>query len=125
MSTKKSEQEDNKVVRIIKLAAELIESIIEAVEAPQSGYISKIACAEVGICSLILGGGRETMDDIIDPNVGVVLVKKIEDYVKPGDVLAYVHSNGKNTNLVLERVKNAYQYGEIKVHKELILKVIR
>jgi hypothetical protein len=32
MSTKKSEKEDNKVVRIIKLAAELIESIIEAVE---------------------------------------------------------------------------------------------
>jgi hypothetical protein len=32
MSTKKSEQEDKKVVRIIKLAAELIVSIIEAVE---------------------------------------------------------------------------------------------
>jgi pyrimidine-nucleoside phosphorylase len=91
----------------------------------KEGYITYINALEIGVSSMLLGGGRETMDDIIDPNVGVVLVKKIEDYVKPGDVLAYVHSNGKNTNLVLERVKNAYQYGEIKVHKELILKVIR
>ena len=91
----------------------------------KEGYITYINALEIGVSSMLLGGGRETMDDIIDPNVGVVLVKKIEDYVKPGDVLAYVHSNGKNTNLVLERVKNAYQYGEIKVRKELILKVIR
>ena len=91
----------------------------------KEGYVTYINALEIGVGSMLLGGGRETMADVIDPNVGVVLVKKIEDYVKPGDILAYVHSNGKNTNTVLQRVKDAYTFGTQKVHKNLILKVIR
>ena len=98
---------------------------IVPVIANESGYIKYINALEIGISSMLLGGGRETMTDIIDPSVGVVLVKKIEDYVNAGDVLAYVHSNGKNTQAALERVLNAYEIGDEIHHKQLILKVIR
>ena len=93
--------------------------------AKEAGYITYINALEIGVSSMLLGGGRETMNDIIDPAVGIVLNKKIEDYVQPGDVLAYVHTNGKNTETVLNRVYNAFEFGTHLHKKELILKVIR
>ena len=39
----------------------------------KDGYVEKIQCDEVGICSLILGGGRETKESAIDLSVGIVL----------------------------------------------------
>jgi len=47
----------------------------------------------VGICSLILGGGRETKESEIDLSVGIVLCKKVGDYVKAGETLAVLHAN--------------------------------
>ena len=98
---------------------------IVPVIAKESGYIKYINALEIGISSMLLGGGRETMADVIDPSVGIVLVKKIEDYVNTGDILAYVHSNGKNTQAALDRVLRAYEIGNEINHKQLILKVIR
>lgn len=98
---------------------------IVPVIATKSGYVTYINALEVGVGSMLLGGGRETMKDVIDPSVGIVLNKKIEDYVNAGDILAYVHSNGKNTKAVCEKVLNAYSFGEEKHHKDLIIKVIR
>ena len=68
-------------------------SLIEPVPAPKSGYISHIACDEVGICSLILGGGRETKESVIDLSVGILLKKKKGDYVKKGEPIAVLHAN--------------------------------
>ena len=91
----------------------------------ESGYVKYINALEIGVGSMLLGGGRETIADEIDPSVGVVLVKKIDDYVNKGDVLAYIHSNGKNTELVKNKVLNAYELGNEIINKKLILKVIR
>ena len=91
----------------------------------KNGYVTYINALEIGVGSMLLGGGRETMADVIDPSVGIVLVKKIDDYVNIGDVLAYVHSNGKNTETVLNKVLNAYEMGDSVVNKKLILKTIR
>lgn len=68
-------------------------SITHEVKSPAEGYISHIACDEVGICSLILGGGRETKESVIDLSVGIVLCKKVGDFVKKGDILAMIHAN--------------------------------
>lgn len=70
-------------------------SIVEPILSQQDGYISHIECDEIGICSLILGGGRETKESEIDLSVGLILEKKVGDYVKKGDVLAYLHANDK------------------------------
>lgn len=70
--------------------------IVCPIPAPVSGYINHIICDEVGICSLILGGGRETKENMIDLSVGLVLRKKVGDYVKAGEPLAMIHANDEN-----------------------------
>lgn len=72
----------------LKIAAMEIEVL-----APEDGYITAIDCDEVGICSLVLGGGRETKESEIDLSVGLVIHKKKGDYVKKGEVLAVLYAN--------------------------------
>ncbi len=87
--------------------------LVEPVLSPGDGYVERLICDEVGICSLILGGGRETKESIIDLSVGIVLEKKVGDYVKKGDVLAYLHANEKiRLENARERLLRAYQIGE-------------
>lgn len=71
--------------------------------APASGYIDHILCDEVGICSLLLGGGRETLESRIDLSVGLVLCKKAGDLVRTGDVLAMIHANDRKKAQEAER----------------------
>ena len=82
---------DSRVVYHPELLPEA--AITLPVEAPKSGYVTRIVCDEVGICSLILGGGRETKESEIDLSVGLVLRKKVGDYVEAGEPLAVIHAN--------------------------------
>lgn len=84
----------------------------------KDGYVEKIQCDEVGICSLILGGGRETKESAIDLSVGIVLTKKVGSHVKAGEPLVYIHSNEEAKRLACEeRLRKAFHIGD-KVKKE-------
>ena len=84
----------------------------------KDGYVEKIQCDEVGVCSLILGGGRETKESAIDLSVGIVLTKKVGSHVKAGEPLAYIHSNEEAKRLACEeRLRKAFHIGD-KVKKE-------
>lgn len=84
--------------------------IVSAVPAPMSGYVEHIACDEIGFCSMVLGGGRETKDDGIDPAVGLVLNKKVGDRVEQGEPLAWLYANDeKRLELARERFLGAYR----------------
>lgn len=86
--------------------------LVEPVLSPQDGYVEKLVCDEVGICSLILGGGRETKESIIDLSVGILLEKKVGSFVKKGDVLAHLHANDEvKLKTAKERLLKAYQIG--------------
>ena len=86
---------------------------IYELKADKDGYITHINCEEVGIASLVLGGGRETLDSVIDLSVGIVLNKKCGDKVSAGDVLAYVHYNDdKKKEDSVKRLRDAYQIGD-------------
>ena len=60
---------------------------------PASGFVASIQCEQVGIASLVLGGGREKKEDSVDPAVGVVVHKKLGDSVRAGEPLCTVHYN--------------------------------
>lgn len=64
-----------------------------SVDARRAGYITAIHCEQVGVASMMLGGGREKKEETVDPGVGLVLKKKIGDAVKAGDALCSVHYN--------------------------------
>ena len=82
---------------------------VEPIRACTDGYIRHIQCDEIGVCSLLLGGGRETKDSRIDLSVGLVLTAKVGDYVKAGEPLAYIHYNDPvRAEAAIERFHRAY-----------------
>jgi pyrimidine-nucleoside phosphorylase len=62
---------------------------------PREGFVSAIQCEQVGIASMLLGGGREKKEDSIDPAVGLVLHKKVGDRVARGEPLCTIHYNAE------------------------------
>lgn len=66
------------------------------VACPASGYVSAINSEKIGIASLVLGGGRSTKEDVIDPAVGVMVHKKIGDKVAAGEPLCTLYYNSGN-----------------------------
>lgn len=84
-------------------------SISEPVLSQSSGYITKIETDEVGMTSLILGGGRETKDSVIDLSVGMTILKKIGDHVDAGEPLAMLYANDRaKLEAAKERFLGAY-----------------
>ena len=100
-------------------------NIIEPVISQKEGYISSIECDEVGICSLILGGGRENKESIIDLSVGLILSKKKGDYVSVGDVLAYIHGNDQEKiEAAKSRYLNSLTFSDTAPQKSALIKGI-
>jgi len=63
------------------------------VHATARGYVGSIDSFEVGLSSIMLGAGREKVDDIIDPKAGIIIRKKVGDAVQEGDVLATLYTD--------------------------------
>jgi pyrimidine-nucleoside phosphorylase len=63
------------------------------VQSPREGFVSAIQCEQIGIASMMLGGGREKKEDGIDPAVGLVLHKKVRERVARGEPLCTIHYN--------------------------------
>ena len=90
-------------------------SLEEDVESLEEGYITYIHTDEVGMTSLILGGGRETKESVIDLSVGIIIKKKLGDYVKIGESLATLYANDSDKlKEAKERFLNAYVFGKEK-----------
>ncbi len=62
------------------------------VPASRAGYVRRIEAEQVGLVSMHLGGGRVTKESEIDLSVGVVLDKKVGDYVAKGESLGTIHA---------------------------------
>lgn len=62
----------------------------------QEGYITKMDTEGLGIASVMLGAGRETKDSEIDYSAGIILEKKVGDFVKKGDIIAYMLTSHEN-----------------------------
>ena len=110
---------------------EYLENIEEAqyvveVTADEEGYVESLNAETIGKASMKLGAGRMKKTDEIDHTCGIVLEKKIGDYVNFGDTIGYIHSNRKDIiEEVEEEFKSAYTIGEEEPEEyEHILNVI-
>ena len=100
-------------------------SLVIPVYAGESGYISRIICDEVGVCSMILGGGRETKEDIIDLSVGIVLLKKVGDMVEKGEEIAMIHANDEaKAKECMNRLLRAYSFSADPVPAKKVIKTV-
>lgn len=86
---------------------------VSELAAPQTGYVADLNAREIGLTSMLLGGGRAKKGDVIDHAVGVVLQAKIGDHVEKGQPLMTVHANdeGKLAG-AQQRLLAAYEWSE-------------
>jgi thymidine phosphorylase len=65
------------------------------VRSAAAGYVSAMACEDIGTACVILGGGREKKEDAVDPAVGIVVHKKIGDRVEKSEALCTIHCHSE------------------------------
>lgn len=63
------------------------------VKASESGFINSIDAESIGVSAMLLGAGRKTKEDKIDPSAGITILRKVGDEVKIGDTLCVLHTN--------------------------------
>ncbi len=78
-----------------------------------TGFIHEIIADEIGKAAMMLGAGRATKESEIDLAVGIVLHKKVGDFVEEGDSLLTIYANKEN----VEEIKGKL-YENINVSKE-------
>jgi pyrimidine-nucleoside phosphorylase len=65
------------------------------VSSVRAGFLASLQCEQIGTACVILGGGRERKEDLVDPAVGIVLHKKVGDQVAAGEPIATVYYNAE------------------------------
>lgn len=99
-------------------------NVIE-IRSEKQGYIEKIKTLDVGNAAMLLGAGRQTKDDKIDPVVGIKIKVKVGCKVNKGDLLALIYSNGKNELEAINRLKASFIINENYVEeKNIILDIV-
>ena len=99
--------------------------LIKEVISNKEGNIQEINAKTIGEISCALGAGRQTKTDKIDLSVGIILNKKVGDYVKIGDVIATVYANDQEkADKAEEEILNTYKIGKEKEDKQTILEII-
>jgi pyrimidine-nucleoside phosphorylase len=99
---------------------------VEPLPSPRSGYVAGLDAMEVGLTAALLGGGRARKGDPIDRAVGVVLTKKIGDYVKKSETLLTIHANDeRKLTDARRRLLDAYSWSDEPVERPpLIYEII-
>ena len=99
----------------------------EVVKAPKNGYLSSCNAELVGSAACVLGAGREGLEDVIDPSAGIIVYKKLGDYVEEGETIAVLHTDDEQRiGEAKSRILRAYKISEKAVNpSEVILKVLK
>ena len=93
--------------------------------ADTEGYVSRIVCDIVGTSAMVLGGGRENKDSVIDLSVGIVLEAKKGAYVHKGDVLARFYANDENKlSDAVRRFADAYVIEDTRPAESCLIKKV-
>ncbi len=95
------------------------------VKSVEKGYIVDMDALSIGKAGMLLGAGRETKADIIDPSVGIELHKKIGDYLEIGDTIATLYVGKKGIEEASKLVLDSIKLGDKKVEIKLIRGVVQ
>lgn len=91
----------------------------------KEGYINSMDTERIGKISVSLGAGRLTKEDQIDYTAGIVINKKINDYVKVGDLIATFYSSKISDFKDLENeYLDCLNYSNEKIDTKLIYGIV-
>lgn len=89
-------------------------------------YLATCNNQEIGMASLILGGGRATKDSIVDLTVGIHLKKHLGDLITPEEQVAVLYANDVDKlREAKQRFTSAYTLSEEKpVNNQVVYEII-
>ena len=82
------------------------------VRAPRAGYVTRVRAEAIGRASNVLGAGRSTVDEAVDHGVGVVMMVRPGDQVRPGDPLLELHHRGRGVDAARALSADAMAIGD-------------
>jgi len=99
---------------------------VREIASPRSGYISGIDAELIGKAASMIGAGRDTKEDAIDPAVGVILEVKTGMKVDPGSVLCRIYyTKEDNLEEAAELIEDSFRLSkDAPEERELILEVV-
>ncbi|MCM1514615.1 MAG: pyrimidine-nucleoside phosphorylase [Anaeroplasma bactoclasticum] len=103
---------------LLPTASEVIELKYEGTEI---GYIESIDALTIGEAAMLLGAGRSTKEEDIDPAVGIYLNKKVGDRLVDGETLVTLYANGKQVEEATQLVLSAYVISKTPAMKQSII----
>ena len=84
------------------------------ISSPRAGFISRINADDIGRSAVLLGAGRDNVDDTIDPAVGVILQCKVGDQVVEGSRLcALYYTEETRLQEAVQLVEDAFRLSSI------------
>jgi pyrimidine-nucleoside phosphorylase len=81
------------------------------VPAPRSGFVTGVDARALGDLLVSMGGGRQRMEDEIDPTVGIRILRKTGEPVKEGEPLAVLELR-RGAEAPIPRALRAFSIGE-------------
>ena len=93
-----------------------VDHVVE-IPAQEDGVIEALPAMEFGLFAMRLGAGRAVKTDSLDYETGIVFEKKVGDFVRKGEIVAKVYTNGK---ISPELVTDFQNYVKIKIGDEAI-----
>jgi len=92
------------------------------VRSAAAGFVSAMACEDIGTACVILGGGREKKEDAVDPAVGIVVHKKIGDRVEKAEALCTIHCHSEaSAERARTMIAGSYTISETAPHKPALI----
>lgn len=92
----------------------------------RGGYVSAIDAELIGQASSMIGAGRSTKEDSIDPAVGVILEVKVGQKIEAGSILCRLyHTTEDNLDEAAELIEDAFRISQQPTEeRDLILEVV-
>jgi pyrimidine-nucleoside phosphorylase len=99
---------------------------VREIASPRAGYVSAIAAEDIGMASSMIGAGRNTKEDTIDPAVGVILEVKTGQKIEAGAVLCRLYyTREDNLEEAAQQIEDAFRISATPPEeRELILEVV-
>lgn len=95
---------------------------ILSIKSKEEGYIKHIDALRLGENARIIGAGRLSKEENIDFEVGIVLNKKVGDYIKEGEELLKIYINNKT--LPEEEFIKCFEITKEKIEENKLIKDI-
>ncbi len=93
----------------------------------RAGYISSMNAERIGTAAQILGAGRATKEESIDPAVGLVMRKRLGDFIRADEPLCVMYVNDESkVNAALAMFHSAFAYSDAKPeYRPMVYDVVR